>query len=218
LDSQIDVRLLGHFEVDVSGERVRFEGVKQRRLFAMLALRAPEAVSADELVEALRGDEPPTGAGPALGHRVRAARGAGASTILHRYLNRAVDVILQCPSKAASRSTGFVEEQHRRGPRLVAVQGGQVSGGDARFPSPRQSRRRSVLPSALVVANPLALRRLKAILLAALLFLLGRLAGDSQRGHAAENADDARHDRRPDHFAHGAIAVYWRNGSRRSRR
>jgi DNA-binding SARP family transcriptional activator len=51
----MDVRLLGHLEVEVSGEAVRFEGVKQRRLFAMLALRAPDAVSADELVEALPG-------------------------------------------------------------------------------------------------------------------------------------------------------------------
>jgi hypothetical protein len=42
----MDVRLLGHLEVEVSGEPVRFEGVKQRRLFAVLALRAPDAVSA----------------------------------------------------------------------------------------------------------------------------------------------------------------------------
>jgi DNA-binding SARP family transcriptional activator len=66
VDSQMDVRLLGHLEVEVSGEPVRFEGVKQRRLFSMLALRAPEAVSADELVEALWGDEPPAGAAQAL--------------------------------------------------------------------------------------------------------------------------------------------------------
>ena len=56
VDSQIDVRLLGHLEVEVRGERVEFEGVKQRRLFAALALRAPEAVSTDELVEALWGE------------------------------------------------------------------------------------------------------------------------------------------------------------------
>ena len=53
----MDVRLLGHLEVEVSGERVRFDGAKQRRLFGMLALRAPEAVSVDELVEALWSEE-----------------------------------------------------------------------------------------------------------------------------------------------------------------
>jgi predicted ATPase/DNA-binding SARP family transcriptional activator len=95
LDSQIDVRLLGHLEVDVSGERVRFEGVKQRRLFAMLALRAPEAVSADELVEALWGDEPPTGAGPALQKqisRLRRRLGDGGSLVRHRPPGYALDV------------------------------------------------------------------------------------------------------------------------------
>jgi hypothetical protein len=34
VDSQMDVRLLGHLEVEVSGERVRFEGVKQRMRIA----------------------------------------------------------------------------------------------------------------------------------------------------------------------------------------
>ena len=40
MDPQIDVGLLGPLEVKVEGEPARFEGVKQRRLFAMLALRA----------------------------------------------------------------------------------------------------------------------------------------------------------------------------------
>jgi predicted ATPase/DNA-binding SARP family transcriptional activator len=66
VSSEIDVRLLGPLEVEVSGERVRFEGVEQRKLFVLLALRAPEAVSADELVEALWGPEPPAGALHAL--------------------------------------------------------------------------------------------------------------------------------------------------------
>jgi DNA-binding SARP family transcriptional activator len=39
----MDVSLLGPLEVKVSGERIRFEGMKQRRLFVMLALRAPKA-------------------------------------------------------------------------------------------------------------------------------------------------------------------------------
>ena len=95
MDSQIEVRLLGHLEVEVSGETVRFEGVKQRRLFAVLALRAPEAVSADELVEALWGDEPPAGAGQALQKQVSRLRrrlGDGGSLVRHRPPGYALDI------------------------------------------------------------------------------------------------------------------------------
>jgi predicted ATPase/DNA-binding SARP family transcriptional activator len=95
VDSQMEVRLLGHLEVEVSGEPVRFEGVKQRRLFAMLALRAPDAVSADELVEALWGDEPPAGAGQALQKqisRLRRRLGDGGSLLCHRPPGYALEV------------------------------------------------------------------------------------------------------------------------------
>jgi DNA-binding SARP family transcriptional activator len=91
----MDVRLLGHLEVEVSGEPVRFEGVKQRRLFAVLALRAPDAVSADELVEALWRDEPPAGAGQALQKQVSRLRrrlGDGGSLVRHRPPGYALDV------------------------------------------------------------------------------------------------------------------------------
>jgi predicted ATPase/DNA-binding SARP family transcriptional activator len=87
VDSHLDVRLLGHLEVEVSGERVQFEGVKQRRLFAMLALHAPETVSADDLVEALWGDELPAGVGQALQKqisRLRRRLGDGGSLVVHR--------------------------------------------------------------------------------------------------------------------------------------
>ena len=50
VSSEIAVRLLGPLEVELAGRRVRFEGVKQRKLFMVLALRAPDAVSADELM------------------------------------------------------------------------------------------------------------------------------------------------------------------------
>jgi predicted ATPase/DNA-binding SARP family transcriptional activator len=83
----MEVRLLGHLEVEVSGESVKFEGVKQRRLFAVLALRAPESVSADELVEALWGEEPPAGAGPALQKqisRLRRRLGDDGSLVRHQ--------------------------------------------------------------------------------------------------------------------------------------
>jgi predicted ATPase/DNA-binding SARP family transcriptional activator len=91
----MDVRLLGHLEVEVAGEPVKFEGVKQRRLFAALALRAPEAVSADELVEALWGDGPPAGAGHALQKqisRLRARLGDGGSLVRHRPPGYALDI------------------------------------------------------------------------------------------------------------------------------
>ena len=83
----MDVRLLGHLEVEVSGDPVRFEGAKQRRLFAMLALRGPEAVSADELVEALWGAQPPSHSGQALQKqisRLRQRLGDGGAQLRHR--------------------------------------------------------------------------------------------------------------------------------------
>jgi predicted ATPase/DNA-binding SARP family transcriptional activator len=91
----MDVRLLGPLEVEVSGEPVRFEGVKQRRLFAVLALRAPEAVSADELVEAVWGEEPPAGAGQALQKqisRLRGRLGDGGSLVRHRAAGYALEI------------------------------------------------------------------------------------------------------------------------------
>jgi predicted ATPase/DNA-binding SARP family transcriptional activator len=95
MDPQIDVRLLGPLEVEVSRERVQFEGVKQRRLFAVLALRAPEAVSADELVEVLWGDEPPAGATQALQKqisRLRRRLGEGGSLVRHQPPGYALDI------------------------------------------------------------------------------------------------------------------------------
>jgi hypothetical protein len=38
-----------------------------------------------------------------------------------------VDVILQCPSKAASRSTEFVDKQHCQSGLLLLVQGGRLT-------------------------------------------------------------------------------------------
>jgi DNA-binding SARP family transcriptional activator len=59
-------QVVAPLEVTLSGERLAFEGAKQRRFFVLLALRAPEPVSADELLEALWGDEAPAGAVQAL--------------------------------------------------------------------------------------------------------------------------------------------------------
>jgi predicted ATPase/DNA-binding SARP family transcriptional activator len=93
--SHLEVRLLGHLEVEVAGESVQFEGAKQRRLFALLALRAPDTVSADELVEALWGDKPPAGAGPALQKqisRLRGRLGDCGSLVCHRPPGYALEV------------------------------------------------------------------------------------------------------------------------------
>ena len=95
MDFQLDVRLLGPLEVEVSGERVSFEGVKQRMLFAVLALRAPEVVSTDELVEALWGDQPPGGGEQALQKQVSRLRrrlGSAGSLVRHRSPGYALDV------------------------------------------------------------------------------------------------------------------------------
>jgi predicted ATPase/DNA-binding SARP family transcriptional activator len=73
-EAGVDVRLLGPLEVEVSGELVRFEGGKQRRLFAMLALRSPDAVSADELVEALWGERTRDGVIQALQKQISRLR------------------------------------------------------------------------------------------------------------------------------------------------
>jgi predicted ATPase/DNA-binding SARP family transcriptional activator len=70
----IDVKLLGPLEVTVSGEQVQFEGAKQRALFTVLALRAPDAVPTDRLVEALWGESPPAGASQALQKQISRLR------------------------------------------------------------------------------------------------------------------------------------------------
>src|SRR5918994_1330140 len=74
MSSGIEVRLLGPLEVVAPGGDVEFEGAKQRRLFVALALRAPEAVSVDELVEAIWGDDAPDGREQALQKQVSRLR------------------------------------------------------------------------------------------------------------------------------------------------
>jgi predicted ATPase/DNA-binding SARP family transcriptional activator len=68
--SDVDIRLLGPLRV----AGVEFEGAKQRRLFVALALRAPEPVSVDELVQAVWGDEAPDGREQALQKQVSRLR------------------------------------------------------------------------------------------------------------------------------------------------
>jgi predicted ATPase/DNA-binding SARP family transcriptional activator len=55
----VEVKLLGPLDVRVEGAPVQFDGAKQRTLFTALALRAPDPITVDELVEAVWGDRPP---------------------------------------------------------------------------------------------------------------------------------------------------------------
>jgi predicted ATPase/DNA-binding SARP family transcriptional activator len=90
----IEVKLLGPLEVEVSGEPIRFDGVKQRTLFAVLALHAPEPVSADALLEALWGGEQPSSAVQALQKnisRLRHRLGEGAP-VHHRASGYALEI------------------------------------------------------------------------------------------------------------------------------
>lgn len=84
MSSEIAVGLLGPLQVELSGEPVNFEGAKQRRLFVLLALRAPDAVSADELLEALWDDNRPANAVQALQKQIsRLRRRLGDEAPLH---------------------------------------------------------------------------------------------------------------------------------------
>jgi DNA-binding SARP family transcriptional activator len=71
---QIEVKLLGPLEVRVSGRPVKFDGAKQRKLFTALVLRAPQAVPADVLIEALWEHDPPAGSLQALQKQVSRLR------------------------------------------------------------------------------------------------------------------------------------------------
>src|SRR5919108_4425644 len=74
MSSDVDVKLLGPLDVRVEGRPVQFDGAKQRTLFTALALRAPEPLSVDELVEVLWADDPPSGVGQALQKQVSRLR------------------------------------------------------------------------------------------------------------------------------------------------
>ncbi|HEX2293599.1 MAG TPA: BTAD domain-containing putative transcriptional regulator [Gaiellaceae bacterium] len=58
----MEVRVLGPLEVDVAARRLELRRRKQRALIALLALRAGEVVSTDQLIEGLWGESPPKAA------------------------------------------------------------------------------------------------------------------------------------------------------------
>jgi predicted ATPase/DNA-binding SARP family transcriptional activator len=126
----MDVRLLGHLEVEISGNPVQFEGAKQRSLFAMLALHAPDAVSADELVEALWGQRPPAGVGQALQKqisRLRRRLGDAGSRVSHRAPGYALDID---PMAVDSRR---FEELLRRARRALGKDDPELAAADLRM-------------------------------------------------------------------------------------
>ena len=94
LSGEIHVKLLGPLEVELSGEPIRFDGAKQRTLFVVLVLRAPEPVSADALLEALWGDDQPNGVMQALQKQISRLRhrlGEGAP-VHHRASGYALEI------------------------------------------------------------------------------------------------------------------------------
>ena len=64
---ELEVRLLGPFEVVVGGEPVEVPGAKRQALVACLALRTGRVVPTDTLVEALWGSELPAAPRNAVG-------------------------------------------------------------------------------------------------------------------------------------------------------
>jgi predicted ATPase len=73
---ELEVRLLGPFEVVVAGKPVEVPGAKRQALVACLAVRTGRVVSTDTLVEALWGSELPAAPRNAVQHHVARLRRA----------------------------------------------------------------------------------------------------------------------------------------------
>jgi DNA-binding SARP family transcriptional activator/tetratricopeptide (TPR) repeat protein len=78
----VEVKLLGPLEVEVDGRRVELRRPKQRALLALLALRAGEVVSTDQLVDGLWGESPPKAAVGSLQNLVSELRKLLSSELL----------------------------------------------------------------------------------------------------------------------------------------
>jgi predicted ATPase/DNA-binding SARP family transcriptional activator len=74
--SDLEVRLLGPFEVIVAGKPVEVRGAKRQALVAFLALRAGRVVATDSLVDALWGSDLPAAPRNAVQHHVTRLRRA----------------------------------------------------------------------------------------------------------------------------------------------
>jgi len=80
----MELRVLGPVEATVSGRRVPLGAVKQRAVLAMLALHANSTVSADELMEGLWGEHPPSTAPKMLQQYISRCAGCSATATAGR--------------------------------------------------------------------------------------------------------------------------------------
>ena len=78
----VEIRLLGPLEIEVSGQPIEVRRQKQRALLALLALRAGEVVPTDRLVDELWGDDPPKAAVGSLQNFVSELRKALGTDVL----------------------------------------------------------------------------------------------------------------------------------------
>ena len=197
--------MLGPLEVSISSECVQFEGAKQRALFTLLALRAPEAVAIDDLVEALWGAHPPRGAAQALQKQVSRLRHrlGGASPIVHRPAGYALEVDTEAVD--ARRFEALVERA-----RLELAQSDPVQAG---------SHLRSALDlwrgPALADhrADDFALREIARLEEMRAVAIEERLAADLASGHDADLVGEiqalvAEHPLRERLRAHLMVALY----------
>jgi len=97
--ASLEIRVLGPFEVCLSGRPVSVAGSKRQALLALLALRRGRVIAVDALIEALWGEELPSAPRNALQHhvaRIRAALGQEAITASsdgYALLDGAVDAL-----------------------------------------------------------------------------------------------------------------------------
>ena len=120
-----EIRVLGRVDVLVNGWPLPLGGSKQRGVLAMLALRANQTVSADELIDGLWGERPPPSAAKNVQlyiSRLRRALGTEASIVTH---GRGYELQLPEDAVDAARFKRLVDRARRDG-------GPGMNGGVAR--------------------------------------------------------------------------------------
>ena len=73
--NRLEIDLLGPLEVRVNSEEVTVPGPRRRAVLALLAVTAPDTLSADGLVDAIWGDEPTDAARNSLQSQISRLRG-----------------------------------------------------------------------------------------------------------------------------------------------
>ena len=111
-----EVRLLGSVEALVDGHSLALGGSKQRSVVALLALKANTTLSADELIDALWGDDPPQSAAKNVQQhvsRLRKALGEGRAEAEILTRGRGYELRLATGAVDALRFEQLVEEAAR---------------------------------------------------------------------------------------------------------